>query len=443
MFAELSSKWFAINPLEKAEEPAPPQPKPQLFAPKQEQPTTSAAPAPSPFATTSAAPAPSPFATTNAPAPSPFSTTSFTTEAKPPVDTGAKDYHKLLTEFYQKHNPEKVSEVAKNLVKYKGKEPDMFAKLAKKYNTTNPLDVNEAPAPAPTSSSGGFGFGNMGSSKSPFGGSGGGNQSPFTSTAPDAAPVSSTSTTAPTSNTSFGVGGGDNKSPFGAFGTASTQAPSKSPFNSTSGSAFGGNTFGAAPSPFGGSSIGSAFGSSSAPAAASTPFSSSTFGSTSGSGFGQPPAAAPPSSTKFGGRGPRDILTQFYQTHNPSKVGEVDKLLNKYAGKEEQLFVNLAKKYNLDPAQFGVNVNVSQPASSTGAAAFGSPAPMGFGASAPVAGGFGGGTFGASSGFGSVPQTGGFSSLAGSSGGFGAFGGAAQTNASPFGATTPFGSARR
>ena len=437
MFADLSSKWFAINPLEKAkEEPAPPQPKPQVVAPKKEQPTASAAPAPSPFATT------------NAPAPSPFSTTSFTTatEAKPPVDSAVKDYHKLLTEFYQKHNPEKVTEVVKNLVKYKGKEPEMFAKLAKKYNTTNPLDDNKAPAPA-SSSSGGFGFGNMGSSKSPFGGNGGGNQSPFTS-APNTASNSSTSsaTTVPTSNTSFGVGGGDKKSPFGA-----TPAPSNSPFNTTSGSVFGGNSFGAAPSPFGGSSIGSAFGSSSAPTAASTPFSSSTFGSSSGSGFGQPPAApssAAPSSTRFGGRDPRDILTQFYQTHNPSKVGEVDKLLTKYKGKEEQLFVNLAKKYNLDPAQFGVNINVSQPASSTGAATFGSPAAMGFGASAPVAGGFGGGggTFGASSGFGSVPQTGGFSSLAGPTpapSGFGAFGGAAQTQSSPFGGNTPFGSARR
>ena len=98
MFAELSSKWLCCNPLEKPTAAASP------FA--QSQPATSK---PQPTST-------SPFATTSSP---------FTTEAAKPSLKSAdaagssKDYHKLLTEFYQKHNAQKVPEVSKNLEKYK------------------------------------------------------------------------------------------------------------------------------------------------------------------------------------------------------------------------------------------------------------------------------------------------------------------------------------
>ncbi|KAL7533031.1 hypothetical protein ACHAXR_004998, partial [Thalassiosira sp. AJA248-18] len=258
MFAQLSAKWFTCNPLEKPKtaEPAaaPAQTKPQnLFAPSSEKSSTSA-PSPTPFAT---APAPSPFAT--APAPSPFAK-----EVKS-NDTGAAkhDYHHLLTKFYQKHNAQKIPEVAKTLEKYKGREPEMFAKLAQKYKTSNPLDET-ASTPAPSSAGSSFGFGNMnaslGASKSPFGGGGGGeNKSPFGSTTapPSGASTTSSATTAPAANISA-FGGGENKSPFGAAPAASATA--NSPFSSTSG-----------PSPFGGTSGGSAFGG--APATA-TPFSS-------------------------------------------------------------------------------------------------------------------------------------------------------------------------
>ena len=57
------------------------------------------------------------------------------------------------------------------------------------------------------------------------------------------------------------------------------------------------------------------------------------------------------SDAEINGRNLRDILTSFYQIHNPDRVGEVDKIINKYAGHEEQLFVNLAKKYNVDLKQ--------------------------------------------------------------------------------------------
>jgi hypothetical protein len=160
------------------------------------------------------------------------------------------------------------------------------------------------------------------------------------------------------------------------------------------------------------------------------------------------------------------MLVSYYQTHNPSKLNEVDTLLNKYAGREEQLFLNLAKKYNLDPSMFGIVA--PRPAAttpSTGTMTFGSPAPMGntsvFG-SAPTAVGFGsastagafgasGGGFGTSSGFGSASQGGGFGSLASSAGaGFGSLASsAAGTGFGAFGdgvrgsQPNPFGEARR
>ena len=101
MFAEYSSKWCTCNPLEKPKpaEPAaaPPQTKPQnLFAPSSEKPTSSSVP-------------------------SPFDTGVRRSAASDSVDTGASknDYHKLLTEFYQKHNAQKMAEVTKTLEKYK------------------------------------------------------------------------------------------------------------------------------------------------------------------------------------------------------------------------------------------------------------------------------------------------------------------------------------
>ncbi len=197
---------------------------------------------------------------------------------------------------------------------------------------------------------------------------------------------------------------------------------------------------------FGGGGFGGA-----APAPA-TPFSSNTFGVAPGSSFGQAISIEAPSTTKFGGRNPRDMLASFYQKHNPNKLDEVDTLLNKYAGREEQLFLNLARKYNLDPSIFGVAASQPVTTPSTGAVAFGSPAPIGntslFG-SASTVGGLSGsrGGFGTSSGFGSASQGGGFGSLASSTGGgfgslassavgggFGGFsGGLSRSQQNPFG----------
>jgi hypothetical protein len=71
---------------------------------------------------------------------------------------------------------------------------------------------------------------------------------------------------------------------------------------------------------------------------------------------------------KFNGSHPRDMLLDFYHTHNPIKVNEVDKVLAKYAGNEEQMFLNLAKKYNKDPSIFGITTQASKTTPASGGA---------------------------------------------------------------------------
>lgn len=82
------------------------------------------------------------------------------------------------------------------------------------------------------------------------------------------------------------------------------------------------------------------------------------------------------------GRNPRDVLTEFYMTYNPAKVSEVDKLLLKYRGNEDQMFRNLAAKYKLDPSVFGLpGASTQGPFQMTSPplGAFGQPSPLGIG----------------------------------------------------------------
>ena len=365
--------------------------------------------------------------------PSPFGTASTANAGKfGPADE--KDYHKILSEFYKKHNPAKIAEVTQTLEKYKGNEEAMFQKLAQKYKTSNPLGDATQASVAPL-------FGTPNPTKSP---------TPFGSTpAPAAATKSS-----PFGNS---VGGNDQKTSFSSFGSQSTTP-------------FGSNT----KSPFGSSSVGF-----SNPSNATTGFGNTAtsgeatpFGSNSGGfgslGLGSASAPAPAAQgAKFCGRTPRELLVAFYQTHNPAKIGEVDKTLMKYAGREELLFLNLAKKYNVDPAQFGVSASPAAAPSLTtgfgsspapafgsqsqgfGAPSFGSPGVLGGGQSSGGFGSSGTGGFGSSSGgavFGGGTGGGGssFGKLAQSSGA-GAFGGTSfggGTSTSSFG-QTPFGAARR
>ncbi|CAJ1954588.1 unnamed protein product [Cylindrotheca closterium] len=381
--------------------------------------------------------------------PSPFG-------AKPTSDSvskasGAPDYNAILIAFYQKHNPAKVAEVAKTLEKYRGREVEMFQKLASKYKVKSPLDESQSmPATTP-------GFANASAAKSPFGSAG----APASNTA--ASPFQSSGP----SNT---LGSASPFSSGGAMNTASTFGkPPASPFGPApgAGTMVSSTPFGssAPPStPFGGGGLSSA-----------TPFG----GAPSPSPFG--PAAAPTmqpagvTQNTLQGKDPREMLMQFYQQYNPNKLGEVDKVLTKYKGQEEQLFRNLAKKYSLDPSAFGLPpaptaVGFGSPApapasfgqaSSFGAAStstfggssgFGQPSQMGFGS--PGAAGsstaFGSGMSGAqgTSSFGSLAQSPSPSPFGNSSMGGGGFGSPAPAFGAPSsmgfgGGSTPFGAARR
>jgi hypothetical protein len=75
--------------------------------------------------------------------------------------------------------------------------------------------------------------------------------------------------------------------------------------------------------------------------ATTTPFSIQAGLSTPFSAFGQGPSSSAPSTvggfgstvvptSSFGGKSPRELLTAFYQEKNPSKIADVDNLLIKY-----------------------------------------------------------------------------------------------------------------
>jgi hypothetical protein len=148
----------------------------------------------------------------------------------------------------------------------------------------------------------------------------------------------------------------------------------------------------------------------------------------------------------------RDMLTAIYQKYNPAKVAEVNRLLEKYKGSEEQLFRDIAKKYNLDPSTFGLPPAPvssgfgSVPSATSGSAAspggfgqqqvFGGPNFGGTSQSSPFSPGLGSGDFGHASpfGVGTGSDFGGFSYNLGSSAPV--FCSSSSGGSSPFGASS-------
>jgi hypothetical protein len=141
MFASLANKYNACNALESpktststASIPSTlPQPTPtqkidggfNFFAKKEETKGSSSASGYPPLSATAPKPLGISTATkdkkeTSAAAPSPFTSTSNTAGSTDTTTASqSKDYVKLLTDFYQAHNPAKVSEVSSTLEKYK------------------------------------------------------------------------------------------------------------------------------------------------------------------------------------------------------------------------------------------------------------------------------------------------------------------------------------
>jgi len=345
-----------------------------------------------------------------------------------------------LTQFYQKYNAAKIGEVAKTLHRYKGYEPKMFAKLAQKYNALNPL-VHSMDLSASTIS------GSNANLSSP-------NQ---TLTSPsDSSLFGAPRSNPPSMQSPFGSSSSQNVPAFGGISSTTfgnTLTPTKVPFGApstqTSTASFGYESNTKAP-----------FGQVSVPT--STPFGvnqpssvisgSPNFAGQSPAPFGvNPPPTAMSASTNFAQKSTRELLLAFYQQHNPTKVSEVDKVLVKYAGQEEQMFRNLAKKYNVDPTLFGLKSAAAGSFGQSGGLGSSSPFGQTSGLAGTTAGGFGSQSQG---GFGnSFAQpshvTGGFASLAATSptpasntGGFSPFN-VASPAPPTFGSPTPFGAARR
>ncbi|KAI9913034.1 hypothetical protein PsorP6_005526 [Peronosclerospora sorghi] len=314
----------------------------------------------------------------------------FSTASTPSTPFGrpAVDYRQKLIEFYQKHNPAKLSSVDATLEKYKGNEAKLFQNLAAKYK----VDASVVVPPAKPNAA-----------ASPFG-------KPGAFSAPSAAGT-------PTFGAASVLGFGDAKpspaaSPFGAPST-----PASSPFGAPAPSGFGFQATSASTPQFG----------------APSPF------GTTASGFGGAPA----------GVNYREKLTAFYQQHNPAKLSSVDATLEKYRGREEHLFAMLEQKYLKKTLSTSGGFGI--PSSSTfGTSAFGTPSTSFGGASATPA--FGSASTLGNAGFGGTSGAGfgGFSCNtsaatggATSGSGFGAFGSQTPSfsgmtqDSSGFGANAP------
>ncbi|RHY43366.1 hypothetical protein DYB38_003806 [Aphanomyces astaci] len=315
----------------------------------------------------------------------------------PPPSTTAPvatppDLVERLKSFYAAYNPGKSTAAAEKLLaQSKGTEEQVFHKLLQKYVSK---DATVAHAKAYMTS---------------------GNVPEALKTAPAPSAPTPATTSAPPA---FGK---PSASPFGAtppsgLGTPSTAAkPAPSPFGTTPATAaspFGSTTTAAASSPFG-----------AAATTAATPPAASPFGTTSTAWPSATAAPSPFGASSGFGVDYRSKVVEFYKQHNPDKLAEVDTVLQKYKGKEEELLKKLEAKYSKPQ---GTASGFGGGASPFGVAAtppaFGS-SPFGAAAAQPAATGFGGAS----------P----FGAAAGSSPGFGApspFGASPAAAASPFGA---------
>jgi hypothetical protein len=286
--------------------------------------------------------------------------TSSTATTASPFGQPAVDYRQKLVEFYQKHNPDKLSSVDATLQKYKGNEAKLFQNLATKYKVNDAsggISVPPAsPAMQPTMPN---------AAASPFGNAGA-FSAPGTSTGAAFGSASS-------------VGFGAAKPAPGASPFGAAKAPAASPFGATS-----------QPSSGFGSAASSGFGSGFQTTTPTTPAfgSPSPFGAAAG-GFG---AAA------VGGANYREKLTAFYQQHNPAKLGSVDATLEKYKGREDHLFAMLEQKYlkKTPTAPAAGGFGIPSTTSFGGGSGFGAPAALGAASPAPA--------FGSASTLGAAPQ---------------------------------------
>ncbi|ETW09087.1 hypothetical protein, variant [Aphanomyces invadans] len=346
--------------------------------------------------------------------------------------TSASNLIERLKSFYAEYAPGKSTAAAEKMIAQNpGKEEDVFHKLLQKYVSK---DATVAQAKE-----------YMASGKVP-------DALKSASAAEKPSPFGKTSAaTAPATPSPFGTAS-TASSTFGSFGT--TNAAAKPP--AAAASPFGGNssfsaTATAASSPFGATSPASPspFGTTTSTPPAASPFGAAP--ATPAWPSSQTAAAAPFGTPSAFGVDYRSKVVEFYKKHNPDKLAEVDTVLQKYKGKEEELLKKLEAKYNKPQNVAGV-FGGSSPfgANASTTPAFGST-PSPFGAGQPAASGFGSASlFGAaatttsSPGFGNPTPSPFGATTAGSPGfgvtsPFGAAGGAQSTATPAFGSTTPLG----
>ena len=375
-----------------------------------------------------------------------------------------------VVQIYKQHNPTKVAEVDKLMVKYKGNEQVLLQKIQQKYGAAAvPQSSASAVAAVPpaagatagaASTASPFGLGSLSAAASsltpqPFGlkpaaavpttqGTPS-HASPFgvpaqpTFATPASAGTQPSPFNTPSSATPFGSAGAT-----GAAAPATAASPFGNPFGAgpTAGAAAGSSPFGAktpaTPTAFGlaagastafGSSLGHASSAGGAPFGATAPFGQApapgAFPSASVNSF-------PGSSSPFAGggaaaqaaagsaQGIREQIIQIYQQYNPLKVAEVDKLMLKYQGNEATLLQKIQQKYSgANPAMqsgaappFGGAAAMPAAAAPFGAAGLGNGHPSSF-SSGPA-------SFGAPSTLGGGGGFGAPSTLGGGGGGFGA-----------------------
>ncbi|CAE8679398.1 unnamed protein product [Polarella glacialis] len=350
-------------------------------------------------------------------------------------------YKDRMVRIYQQHNPGKVGEIDSLMAKYVGQEHVMYLKICAKYKVQPEVEIKAGAAAAAAPAAGGL-FGAPAAAAPAFGSapSGGGGLFGAAPCGGGASLFGAPSAAAPQTGGPFGAPA----SSGGAFGAPAAGGMFGAPAaGGTFGAPAAGGAFGApaAGGMFGAPAAGGAFG---APAAGGM-FGAPAAAPAAGGMFGQAAAASPfggaVQSSPFGASAPaagvpglldecRARVNAIYQQFNPGKLGEVETLLAKYRGKEQELYFKVCKKYNINPPPPLASAAAAPQAPVGGGGFFGAqaaPAPSAFGGG----GGFGqpqapGGAFGAPAaagqGFGGSPF--------GAPAVGGAFGGA---SASPFG----------
>ena len=234
----------------------------------------------------------------------PPATTGLSAPPPPPPAASNTDYYTRLSNFYKKYNPQKLAGVEATLEKFKGREEDMFKSLVAKYgaepttggSTTTPTQSNLTPA------------------------------------------SQNNTNTAPSSFKDRLIAFYQKYNPDKMSGVDATLEKFK----------------GREEEMF--KALIAKYGPEPTPTAAAATTTNSTNDNQSFSG---------PSSSSSAPSSYRDRLVAFYQKYNPDKMNGVDATLEKFKGREEEMFKALVGKYGPEPAATSSSENNNKTPSGT------------------------------------------------------------------------------